>query len=436
MVTYIRSIILITLVAVICIHANGQDPNEFHYGYAGFSITTGGPPSRVEPLVVRLDEYGVWGSTFIWESGSYRLRVSVGAVNRGTSLDAKSDRKLVVSKWKDALVAGLDKTLRVEDSPYIYNDFPGIEIRAANNFVARVFFEKTLLIAITFETRPGGDTTAYKPILDSFRPLTKTERLIAMIDEYTPPFLAQKRPPNVLWTDEAEIGLKGAVRLIRDTTPTGARGDVVVIQEQHFDVDGFLKIEIGFNNGFPDVITGWGWDKGRRVNAQSPVNFPPEEGPRGGRTTVVSGYIGGGEQSAPNASIKFGNRFEVTLDDDHRILEKRRFSNTGSLVLVEHYKYTGNFREKRTTDASGGFMGGIRDRLDANNNVLETQMLAGDGSVVNTALFEYRFDARGNWVERRAFAKSRGNKRATKKPFETYYREIRYFDNEDLRGVG
>lgn len=227
------------------------------------------------------------------------------------------------------------------------------------------------------------------------------------------------------------------MRRIRDTTQPDSQGNVQVIQEQHFDKKGFLTIEISFNNGFPDVIAGWGWLGDKRVNNQSAVNYPIGEGPGNSRSVVISGYVSSPSFVANANPIfpPYGNRFDMTFDPSNRPLEKSRYASNGSLVLVEHYKYLGNFREIRTTDSANGFISSTRERLDSHNNILETQVLSADGSIVESTEFAYKFDEKGNWIEKRAFKKLTMGRRPVKKSDGVFYRNIQYYESKDQRQV-
>jgi len=415
----------------------GAQTDEFHYGYGGIAIRTGGEPTDVQPINFDLDDYRFWGDVFTWDRDSHRVKLSLFSVGKASAQWLAPPEKEVIAKFKASLLREIDAKSPVEERPYSFQGSSGIEIRTAlpKRAVRRMFFYKSFMVVLMVFVNGEEDLAPHLRVLDSLRLLTPLERTVAMIEEFAPPPLSQARPKEVSALDTTELGLVGAVRMVRDTTPPIGKVESQIVQEIQFSKEGFRTREIVFNQGYPDVITSWGWDDGKRVNIQSAVNYPPCEGPLGGRSTVVTGSLAvPGYGTFVNRGPKYGNRIDTELDPLGRPLTRRRLSNTGSLVLVEHYKYFQGGREVRTVDSDGGFMGAVRERVDANNNVVETQTLTNNGKAFETTRFEYELDPKGNWIVRKAFRKDPVG-RAPVKPISIVNRTVRYYDEDD-RSIG
>jgi len=433
---FIRSLILAfaILSGSNILHAQSD---EFHYGFGGISIRTGGEPHHVRGAVSSIDSYTLTGYWFDWENGDHQIRLLVASIFGGRTWIAKPDVE-VVPKWKAEFVRQLTPKTTVKESAYTFQNSKGFELRTSGerHALTRIFSIRSHLIAASIYVDKPEDVDSYRRILDSIRTLTHVERTVAMIEESTPPSISQDRPKEFQIADTTELGLVGAVRMVRDIAPADGKVESRIVHEIHFDNDGFKTREILFNQNYPDVITAWGWHEGKRVNIQSAVNYPPGEGPLGGRTTIITGSISiPGFGTVFGIERKYGNRIETEFDSSNRPLVRRRFLNTGSLTLVEHFKYFGSEREIRTVDSSGGFMGAIREKLDAKNNVTETKTLSSDGKVFESTRFEYEFDSKGNWKIKKAFRKGTGG-RITSKPASVVQREIRYHEQQDQRRIG
>ncbi|MBK6723950.1 MAG: hypothetical protein IPG58_12030 [Acidobacteria bacterium] len=257
--------------------------------------------------------------------------------------------------------------------------------------------------------------------MDSFRVLARRERMIAMVDEAMPPPLDQQLPNSITVSDASELGLIGGVRRTRETTQLSPKSEKLFSRELRFDQNGFILRDIQFNTGYPEVITSWGWLSGSRINMQSPMNFFDEDRPMGSRNVTTSGF----SPTISTTRPRYGNRFEVGYDTSGRIHWRKCFTNSGSLVSIENFKYDRDWREIKSTDSSGGFLSAVRERFDRNHNLIEAQTLFDTGRIVSSTRFEYQFDAQGNWIVKKVF---RGTAKSPSKPTETYYREIEYFD--------
>jgi hypothetical protein len=416
--------------------------DEFHSGFGGFSIKTGEGPSSWAQVQDSLDEYRLWGDSMRWVKTDFALDISVFMIIRSSSTLAEAERSIVLAKWRAATLKELrDGKATYDEVPFIFEGSKGVDVHTSSpiHSITRAFFVKRRIYVITLLTKNAEDLSFSRRIIDSFRLLNRAERTVAIIGEYAPPALVQERPILLPLPDSTNLGLQGAVRRVRDFEQHTEQKDLEIVQETHFDENGFTTGEIAFNEGYPDIITSWGWVNGERVNLQAAVNYPPDEGPVRGRQNMVLGSLfRPGDSGRPIATEgltrDFGNRFITKLDDKKLPLERLRYSNYGTILLKEMYSYDGRIRMIKTTDASGRFINEIREKLDVHNNVVEAQILSDRGQVLADTDFEYKFDEKGNWIEKRAFRKGSSGKQSLK-PLGLYFRNIQYYE-DNRRQIG
>ena len=432
----LRSLPILILLSFLPAYAQLNGPVEFRYGYGGFAIRAGAP-SNEQSLGFSLDEYTVWGTAFIWDKDYYKMRVSVCSAVKTQVSNMKVENAAVLSKWKTAYLKKMADGNLVQEKQYVFQGSSGTElIFDSKNSITRLFSIKSLLIEETITVSDRNYLTDARKTLDSIRLLSGPERTLAMIEEFSPPALSQEKPTTSPISDAVEQGLQGAVRRVSDTFQSDPKSEVRAYQETQFDLDGFTFVNILFNNGFPDVITSWGWEKGKRINLQSAVNFPPGDGPGGGRSVMVSGALTAPGYVTTAPGRRYGNLIESKWDERGRPLERKLYASSGQLVSIESYNYQGSRCEIKTVDDTGGFIGRVRYLLDLHNNILESETMLDNGTAISTVHFEYQFDNKGNWIVKKAFRKSTIGGRTVLKPIGIYYRNISYYEDPDTRQIG
>ncbi|MFM9905947.1 MAG: hypothetical protein ACKVQJ_15400 [Pyrinomonadaceae bacterium] len=411
--------------------ALGASDAEFHSGKGGFSVAVGGRPFS-QRIFSTLENYSLFGESLAWDDGDAKLTISFFEIVDKDGHIATAPNPILLTKWKAYLFSIAQKNTAFKELPFTFEGSKGFELRGTSlPILNRSFFIGSRLYFIGLSVSEAKLLAPYEDSVNTFRRLTKIERIIAMIDENTPPLLPQESPPTLPPADALEMGITGPVRQIRDIIHAIGGSEITFVQQIDFNKYGFKIGEVGFNDGFPDVITNWGWKKGDRINIQSAVNYPDRSGPQSPRRVDVTGFQTFGNTIMP----EYGNRFETKFDAVNRPVERRRYANTGALIYVDRYIYSDGVREIQTTDNAGGFISRTRDRLDARGNVIETQILAANGSVYESIRFEYEFDSRGNWVEKRVFKTRNGKAKSGTKPDEVVHREIIYYQVTDLRRV-
>ena len=101
---------------------------------------------------------------------------------------------------------------------------------------------------ITITGKGEKDLAFFRPIIDSFRVLDRRERTIAVVDEAMPPPLAQERPKRLPFSDAAELGLFGTVRVAVISARQGVAHNRVII-----GTPALARVGVGFD-GTDDIF--------------------------------------------------------------------------------------------------------------------------------------------------------------------------------------
>ncbi len=431
------------LVVLVSASVSATKKVDFLYGFGGFGFSPESAPIDHVSAQFEISPYFFWGSTIFWQTDEYRIAVATYTVYRPGSTMPSKDQPDILSKWKTAALDEYPTLKRsATEIPFSFNGSKGVEIRLSTptKTIYRAFFLRGQLIIISLFATGTKDATSYLSIVNSFRLLSKNERIFALISEFAPPPLVQERPTRLPISDAVEMGLQGQVRRIRELKYSKDQKTEEFVRETYFDKDGFTLSDIDFREGYPDVITTWGWVNGQRVNIQSAVNFPTKEIPKSRRDTIISGsfvlpFVGTIARPEQLPVSEYGNRFAIQIDDQNRVKERRHLTNFGSTVVVEKITYSQDARSIKSTDDAGGFIGWTREKVDARKNVVEFQLLSSDGSVVETTGFQYKFDVAGNWTEKTATKMLKIGRRPVKRPGETIFRNIQYFESNDRRQI-
>lgn len=403
----------------------GQSAKEFHSGSGGFAVTVGGIKPVVRNIPFKIDDIMLFGDSLTFDLTDVFLEVSALTVATTRSVGDKAVVPTAVARLKTEIEKTYtEQKLEVVEKDYSFAGSSGFEIATSGSKhqILRVFPLRSRIIIISLTGKGETNLAFFRPIIDSFRLLDRKERMIAVVDEAMPPPLDQERPNPLPTSDAVEIGLLGFVNRTRETVQLNTKSERLFSRELRFDQNGFILRDISFSDGYPAVITSWGWLGGARINIQSPVNYFDEDRPIGRPSGMTSGFSPTGSSFVP----QFGNRFVTTYDASGRALSRKCYTNSEALISVENFRYEGEWRVIRTTDSSGGFLSAVRERFDSRHNLLETQTLLDSGRLAYSMRFEYQFDERGNWIVKRAYRGPTTKSSKLTKPEETYYREIEY----------
>ncbi|MEQ1605355.1 MAG: hypothetical protein ABL999_10860 [Pyrinomonadaceae bacterium] len=420
-----RAIKTILLAFFVASSIFGQVAKEFHSGSGGFAVTVGEVKPVARNIPLRVGNLMLFGDSLAFDLNEVLLEVSALTVATTKSVgDKKVIPTALVRFASEIKKVYSEQKLEFAEKPYSFGGSSGFEIVTNGNKhqILRIFPLKGRIILITLTGKGETNLAFFRPLIDSFRLLDRKERTIAVVDEAMPPPLDQERPNPLPTSDVVELGLLGFVNRTRETVQLTTKSERLFSRELRFNQDGFILRDISFSDGYPSVITSWGWLGGARINMQSPVNYFDEDRPMGRPSGMTSGFSPMGSSFGP----RFGNRFVTTYDTNGRMLSRKCYTNSEALISVENFRYEGKWRVIKTTDSSGGFLSAIRERFDSRHNLLETQTLLDSGRVAYSLRFEYQFDERGNWIVKKAYRVQTTKSCRLTKPEETYYREIEY----------
>lgn len=408
-------------------------PTEFHEGTTGYAIDVGGLPSGGGYVSFVSGAYEFSGNVLDWEDSVGRVRIASlfvlngGRLVRTTQLRQSHSAFLTYARKQMA-----NEKLTVTESPYVFAGFQGVEMRSSGqvSLVERSFFLNGQLVIVSAFSEERGTLAELTDRVNTFRALTKTERIISLIDLYSPPPLPRTAPATFASTDAIEHRMKGPIAVVREFKQKTQNDEQEFSVEYRYDRSGFLLIEVAFSGGLPEVITSWGWVNGSRANRQASVPVHVEGFRMTSGRPIVSGAQGpiDGEE----VDLRYGVMVKTKFDELGRPIERKNISNIGDTISVIKFSYLENRIDRVETDASGGFMNSFRQIFDDNGNVLQEVVLSDKGVPATTPRrFEYKFDERGNWVERKVF-EGTGRGRARKgRLIEINTREIQYHSEQN-----
>ncbi len=408
----------------------------FTSGDGGFSILTPGEPSGRWPVFFKLGSNDLSGDAFAWRTDEEFLSIETYRVfGRGSVLSALQKKEVIESYEKSAL----EKTGRlggeIVEKPYQFLGSSGIELRSVSNVrsVIRILFLNERLIVLSAAGKSDQGIEMQLELLDSFRMLSKEQHISVLIRENIPRSLPQAERPVAFPADILQLNLKGGVSDIVETFQLTATSEKQRLKEMSFDKDGNLLKEIRYAAGYPNQIRTWGWIDGKRVSNSTTINYRPDNYDDPNRLSMS---VDGGSFTAealvdtlrgrPSTDLRYGLRYEYVLDDQKRVIERKVYSNDGSISYADRFRHSPAGIDRQVTDGTGGFIGRTFEITDSTGNVIEERMLDNSGKPYATRYFEYDLDPKGNWITKRAFSRQQVARKTTRKLIGIYSRTIKY----------
>jgi hypothetical protein len=416
---------------------------EFKSGFNNYSFSFDGTPVVREDTRIMVGRRLLIGELVVLQGENAALSIVVLNV-----FDSTDDRSLSQSKLspavKQEILRGIETEIRkngrlFKKVPYSRGKDIGFELQSTDEPVRieRTYFSGDRVIGFSGVSRVADAKDSILNAMNSFRPLTKTERVIALIEENIPVGVPREKPKQWFHSDLEIRSLRGPVRIARETKLSA--GSIEFLHESRFDEDGFATIEIGFNSGYPEVIAVWGWANGLRVDREVSVRYQFGDRPFHPSRFTVSGqthFSTPEEAEASKIDLRYGTRYERTFDGKNRILTEVRRANNGALIFDRRYTYRERVVNMVAKAEDGAFFEHVRQTLDENGNVALLESLSETGSVLSTKRYTYKLDSQGNWIERMHFGKVGFGRRAVEKLIETVEREIVYYTRQGDRNIG
>jgi YD repeat-containing protein len=263
--------------------------------------------------------------------------------------------------------------------------------------------------------------------LDTFRLLDAAALKAVKIEEATPAPLPQEPMAKKAKSDTQDENLKGKVReIIEDTVYLpGTRRERS--NEKYYDARGNLIKEITFEEGYPAHVEVWGYIDGNRVRNSESIWFDSDQRPPSKEIIQSLMESPAGPPEGKKIDPRFSSRYAYKYDELGRLSEVSSFDNGGEQIDRTTYNYTTGRREERNFWGDAEEYNHKAYLLDAAGNVIEETSFNEKGAVDSRRVYKYEFDAMGNWIVQRGFAKKTVRGKTTLKPVWTIYRTITYY---------
>ena len=232
-------------------------------------------------------------------------------------------------------------------------------------------------------------------------------------------------------------------------------------REEFDEHENRLRLTWFREDGTPKQEQNWRYRYSREGNVTEQLQFPPDE-PHAPYISLpeVSFYTPLQANSAP-AATPVVYRTVFIRDDDGRLRERVEYWPNGSLKEKKLFDESGVLREKHTSFGAGdltmtrfdsygrdvqisivslpGFLSSrgadhvTTLEYDLHGNLIEMNTTAADGTLVSRATNSYRYDEKGNWIERTEVELNQTWKTEPfPASFETivrFIRKLEYFNN-------
>ena len=250
--------------------------------------------------------------------------------------------------------------------------------------------------------------------------------LAQKIRDATPAALPQTPVVEKLRSDAQDENLKGKVKSVIEDTLQAGKTKRERSSERYFNETGNLLREISYEDGYPTLVTVWGYIDGKRVSKAGYVEYAEGERPPSDDIVAVMDE----EQEAINPNTprdsRYGSQFTYKYDEKGRLIEKWTYQNNGEVWSHTKYVYTKNQREVSSYGRDGSRWTQGFEVLDKDGNIIE-QFSMSDGKIEDNTIYTYQFDAQGNWIVEKAFEKKKVKGKIVRTPLWTNYRTITYY---------
>ena len=430
--------LFLSLFLVFPVLLSGQIPrDQFVSGEYRFTVGLPAKPTERSESNIEILEYDVFGEYIRWNDvpGTF-VSFEVYDVSGENPVLTAAEKVKVIAEYKKANVAEFKKLgVMTQEAPFAFGAIKGTEVKGiltTSKLVVRMFFLKDRLFVLSASKTSAPDFSWHLQVLNSFRILTKSEYIAALLHENTPEALPQTPRPVRPANDVAHADLKGKVRVIVEEQQESPKSPREQFSETHYDPEGYLVRQITYDSGYPNEVTVWGWIDGMRVSHYNFLSYPSGEGPNEKEIIqmIESAPAGSGDPVAAvekNArDPRYMTRYEFKYDAQNRVAETKQFGNDGELDSTGNTTYGPNTRTTEYND-DGGKTRRV-ETIDLSGNVIEEKFFGSDGKLEYNYLYKYTLDAKGNWIIRRQSEKKILKGKSVIKPGPTHFRTIAYYD--------
>lgn len=408
--------------------------NRFVSGEGGFAINLPEKPTERKKEKFTILNYDVSGENIAWsEMADFFATVENYKVYSENPKISALEKTNILESHKKGFTEALTKAgIKYTETPFKFQQTSGYEIRGSSTsgkMVSRGFFVNNRMIILGVIKRTGESFDAQLELINSFRLLTKDERSAALIAENTPKDLPQTAAAPRALSDAQENNLKGKIKRIVEESQDSPKAAREPWSEDDYDVNGNLMKEISYFGAYPSDIIVWGWIDGMRVKNQSSVEYTSDEGPNEKGIMMITEAASPASGEPKKTDERFDSRYEYKYDEKNRVIEKKTFSNNGTLYLSEISTYAKDARDTTTRGSENSFINRLVQTLDASGNVVEELYYDWQNKPdAESTVYQYEFDTRGNWTIQKSFEKKTVKGKKSLKPQWVHYRKITYYD--------
>ncbi len=432
---------LFLLLAAVCGFAQEND-KKFVSADGGFRLNLPSAYKSVEVDAVSDPQVGIdgEGKTYSWESYPIiKAKVTYHLLTKRKGTLTQADKTHLLEYIKTEISKEVAKFGPPAEKEYSFQGSKGFELQLispARKGVMRLFISGKRFFCLTMVFPADLDEPQFTAILDSFHILTNDELVAAKTEQAAPGALPQTPRTVKARTDAEDAGLKGKVKsVLEDNEEPKIKRERYL--EKYFDENGYLIKDLTFREGYPEVVTAWGYIDNKRVSSEGYIYFdedqrPPlrimsiMETPPDIPASISSSGTPDIGIAAPAAKPLYSWRFEYKYDEQKRLIEE--FSYEGDDTLFNRYvfKYLPGRIDKISYDFDGMETSYSVSILDKGGSIIEEYSL--DKKLpANRRFHKYEFDAQGNWTVRKTYQKKTVKGKPVLNLLSTSYRSITYY---------
>lgn len=422
-----------------------ENDKKFISADGGFRINLPSAYKSAEFAGISAPQVGVdgEGKAYSWEVYPIiNAKVTYYLLTKKKGALTQDDKTRLLEYLKTELNKSLaSMSAPVTEKEYSFQGSKGFELQITypgGKGILRAFISGKRLFCLTLVFPTDLDEPQFTGILDSFHILTNDELVAAKTEQAAPETLPQAPRTAKARTDAEDAGLKGKVKsVLEDKEEPKVKREH--FSEKYFDEAGYLVKELEFQEGYPEVVTVWGYIDNKRVSSESYIYFDEDQRPplRVKVMTIMetppdipASISSAGPPdigiAAPTAKPLYAWRFEYKYDEQKRLIEESTYEGDGTLFDRYVFKYLPGRIDKISYDFDGTETSYNVNILDKDGSIIEEYLL--DKKLpADRRVHKYEFDAQGNWTVRKTYQKKTVKGKPVLNLLSTSYRAITYY---------
>ncbi|HQU84567.1 MAG TPA: hypothetical protein PKY59_15630 [Pyrinomonadaceae bacterium] len=408
-----------------------QGENSFASGAGGFRINL--PKNDVSASELRFNDGKLSGdgNVYVWnKSPEYYHQVFYYKIYSDKQTLSVAEKKSFSDTMKDHSLKFIkDANATFQEKEYLFKGYKGFEINYLlpnAKGIIRFFIVNKRIYSFNLLFPMSYEKAEIDKIADSFTLLSGDELIAVKLAEAAPKPLPQEPVGKKERSDAQDNNLKGKVKsIVEETQDTGAKKREKSSEEYYNEAGNLLK-ELSYLEGYPHMITVWGYVDGDRVIRSNDIEFDEDQRTP---TKILTVKAMAADYNSPlPRDERYGNKYRYKYDEQGRLIEKANYSNSGMLLFKKVNKYNGNKREVLSYNEKNELNTHYFEVLDKDGNVIEEYYLNNNGKPEDFTVYTYKFDSQGNWIYQKTDEKKVIRGKTILKPLYVSYRTITYYN--------